>query len=132
MRSACSLLLPICALASAASGSAGARDQRTEIIRPLSELRANVKCNLATAYRLTDRQTLKARVSPSARSTIVARLSEGDILYVCDDRAGWLHVYFGGSEGPCFRTYDNGLRFRDALKCRSGWVRSNHVNILSG
>ena len=100
--------------------------------RLADELVANTRCNLATTYRLAGGQTLNVRLKPSRNSSVVARLDEGRIVYVCDQNGDWLNVYFGGIEGPCFRTYEWGLRFREARKCKSGWVHQNWVNISSG
>lgn len=91
-----------------------------------------VRCNLATAYRLERGKKLRVRVKPSATALVIARLDEGNIVYICDSMGEWLKVYFAGPEGPCFRTYEDGLRFREARRCRSGWVRREWVNILSG
>jgi hypothetical protein len=97
-----------------------------------AELRETVRCNLATIYRVGPSGTIRVRERPTKRSRVVGRLPEGNIVYVCDDSRGWLRVYFGSSEGPCFRTYEGGLRFREARKCTSGWVQAYWVNILSG
>ena len=99
--------------------------------RTVAEIDESVRCNLATTYRLAARQELNVRAEPRVKSSVVARLQEGRIVYVCNENGGWLNVYFGG-EGPCFRTYEGGLRLREARKCRSGWVPRDWVNILSG
>lgn len=93
----------------------------------------DVRCNLATTYRLERGAALKVRSKPRGNAPVVARLGEGRIVYVCDSAGGgWLNVFFGGVEGPCYRTYQDGLKLREARNCRSGWVRRHWVNILSG
>ena len=111
---------------------AAAGPSETARARMAADLLASVRCNLATTYRLAARQKLNVRAKPRADSHVIAQLEEGRIIYVCDENGDWLNVYFGGVEGPCFRTYEDGLQFREARKCRSGWVRQNWVNILSG
>src|SRR5437879_2580800 len=110
---------------------AAAQPRQSAHARMVAEILASVRCNLATVYRLSPRQKLIVRSKPKENSSVVARLDEGRIVYVCDESGDWLNVYFGGDEGPCFRTYEGGLRFRDARKCGSGWVRQDWVNILS-
>jgi SH3-like domain-containing protein len=109
-----------------------AQPRQSARARMVAEIMAATRCNLATTYRLRGRENLNVRMKPKEESPVVARLGEGRIVYVCDQDGEWLNVYFGGVEGPCFRTYEWGLRFREARKCRSGWVRQNWVNILSG
>ena len=111
---------------------AGAQASQSDRARRITEILASTRCNLATAYRLAQQERLKVRVRPSENSPVVARLEEGRIVYVCDESGDWLNIYFGGTEGPCFRTYEGGLKYPEAHKCKSGWVRQKWVNILSG
>ena len=120
----------LCAI-SLAQGAA-AQTLKAVQIREAATLNGSVRCNLATVYRLAGRKRLNVRVSPKSNSRVIARLDEGHIVYVCEDIRDWLKVYFGGVEGPCFRTYEDGLTRRQALKCASGWVRRDRVNVLSG
>jgi hypothetical protein len=120
---ACAILIPGIAVPQPVSAS---RD------REIQEILESSRCNLATAYRLGPREALKVRAAPTTGSTVITYLREGSIVYVCDQDNHWLKVFFGGAEGPCFRTYEGGLAFREAKKCRSGWVPEAWVNILSG
>jgi hypothetical protein len=90
------------------------------------------RCNLATIYRLGDGDSVQVRQSHNLGSKITANLSEGQIVYVCDDFEKWLNIYFSGVEAPCFRAYEGGLRKAEAKKCKSGWVEEKWVNIISG
>lgn len=94
--------------------------------------RRQAKCNLATIYRLSENEKIDVRENPDANSRSVRRLSEGDIIYTCDDFGDWVNVYFSGTEAPCFRAYDGGLEEGEARKCSSGWVQEKWVNTLSG
>ena len=111
---------------------AAAEPRQSGRARMVDEIMSSIRCNLATTYRLAEGKRLDVRAKPKGDSPVVTRLQEGHIVYVCDQDGQWLNVYFGGVEGPCFRTYEDGLRFREARKCRSGWVRQEWVNILSG
>lgn len=95
-------------------------------------LQDTVRCNLATVYRLGPSGRLAVHRAASGRATVTARLAEGQIVYVCDQDRSWLHVYFSGTEAPCFRSYDGGLVAWKARTCSSGWVRDHWVNVISG
>jgi hypothetical protein len=112
--------------------SAVAQPRRSVYAGKAAEIVTDFRCNLATTYRLERGKRVNVRLSPNRNAPVVARLDEGRIVYVCDSSGAWLNVYFGGVEGPCFRTYDDGLRLRDARRCRSGWAHRDWVNILSG
>lgn len=92
----------------------------------------SVRCNLATVYKILPNKKAKVMEQPNSRSKILKNLQEGAIVYVCGGDAVWAHIYFSGTEAPCFRAYDGGLIAKDARKCSSGWMKQKWVNILSG
>jgi hypothetical protein len=125
-------LLLLCVFAVLIPGAAPSQFDSGSRERGSKEILDSVRCNVATAYRLGPREALKVRAAPTTGTTVIAYLREGQIVYVCDQDDHWLKVFFGGTEGPCFRTYENGLAFKEAKKCRSGWVPEAWINILSG
>jgi hypothetical protein len=62
-------------------------------------------------------------------SAIVGRLKAGQPIYVCDEAPGWDNVSFAGS---CSETYINGLPKQTTRECKSGWIRDEDIEIVSG
>lgn len=125
-------LRKLCAFAALVPSAAGPQPISGSHDKAAEEILDSVRCGLATAYRLGPREALKVRAAPTTGSKVIGYLREGRIVYVCDDSGHWVKIFFGGTEGPCFRTYEGGLAFREAKKCRSGWVPETWINILSG
>ena len=115
------------------SASAGASqpipDQQSAYRQELDD---SIRCNLATIYKLGPSGAIEIRSKPTLRSRVVARLPEGNIVYVCDQDGDWVNVFFSGTEAPCFRAYEGGLEQKRAMECQSGWVQQKLVNIISG
>ena len=62
---------------------------------------------------------------------VVARLPPGTRVYVCDETRTWVKVHFSTPKVRCPQAID-GLAFRRAKSCPSGWVRKHRVEVLSG
>jgi hypothetical protein len=62
---------------------------------------------------------------------VVARLPPGARVYVCDETRTWVKVHFSTPKIRCPEAHD-GLAFRRAKACPSGWVRQHRVEVLSG
>jgi hypothetical protein len=91
----------------------------------------NYVCNYARVYHLKQGSRLSVRSGPGLRFRSVDSLSEGVIVYICNEEAGWVEVFYG-SDSPCGSENSNGIQRNKTSGCKSGWVNKYWINVLSG
>lgn len=125
------MLLPILALLAAQSAP---RQPATPVILEASELDP-CSNGVVRGLKKGGDGFLSLRSAPSAKAPELARLREGEALYVCGSRDGWLAVIRQRRAGddcgtqpstsaPRARTYRG--------PCASGWVAERWVEMIAG
>ncbi len=74
-------------------------------------------------------------ISTLAASFIVTVAGGADVggpVYVCDEQSDWLKIFYSDPEGPCGKESPGGLDVRRVTTCKSGWVKQEWIEILSG
>ena len=104
----------------------------TQAGTPIASYNAPYTCNFATVYNLEDGTHLNVRSGAGANFSRLDQLTNGASVYICDERGEWLKVYYSGLDGPCGAESPQGLDVRKAAACKSGWVRRDWINVLSG
>jgi hypothetical protein len=90
-------------------------------------------CNLAKVFHLKAGDYLSVYSGPSDQSSKIDQLTNDTVVYVCDEEEDWLKVSYGTRKSPCGPVAPtDGLNVRKATACKSGWVRREWVNIISG
>jgi hypothetical protein len=107
--------------------------QRIPVV-PASAAPASFLCNSAVV-RGSNPAQVRDRPEPRARATHA--LPPGTRLFVCDEARGrnhqrWLGVAYAKRGKPCAGGTSKGLPVRLASHCRSGWVRRDQIEVLSG
>jgi Bacterial SH3 domain len=97
-------------------------------VRPVADL-----CNFAKVKNLKQGHYLSVRSGPGVKYRKVDRLKPGAEVYICDERGGWLQIFYSStSEGPCGKTHGDGLDPRKTTGCQSGWVNQKWIDVISG
>lgn len=89
-------------------------------------------CNLAKVKLSTEGGSLNVRASPRGDAPASAHLSNGALVYVCDETQSWYKVSFGGPSSRCGVAVALGIPETEAASCESGWVSKRFVEVLSG
>jgi hypothetical protein len=99
----------------------------------VSPYKASYVCNLAKIYRLKTGHYVSVHSSPTQRSSKIDQLTNDTVVYICDEEEGWLKVSYGSRKNPCGPAAPiDGLDISKTTACKSGWVRREWVNIISG
>ncbi len=98
-------------------------------------------CGATGEARIVGDQRLDLRAAPSARATVIYRISPGEGFWLCDGADGWtgvvVHEGYDGNagQGP---SDDCGAAFIVVMRqpyrgpCLSGWVPSDEVLLIAG
>lgn len=97
-------------------------------------------CNVAAVSGLRRERRLLVRAGPGREYPAVASLRLGARVFVCNEatrprRSGareWLGVAFAASGRPCTGATAEGLDIRRSVRCRTGWISSEWVTVISG
>ena len=89
-------------------------------------------CNFAKVNKLASPYQLAIRSGPDPNAPRIDSLEVGAPIYICDYRQTWLKIYYGKKGEPCGRIEPNGIESRQVATCRSGWVRQDRVDVISG
>jgi uncharacterized protein YgiM (DUF1202 family) len=89
-------------------------------------------CNFAKVTHLKARSYLSVRSGPDSQFSKVDRLTAGSTVYICDERGDWLKISYSGSNGPCGAISPGGLDVRKTATCKSGWVKRERIDVISG
>lgn len=87
-------------------------------------------CNYAKVS--VSSSALNVRSRPSAKAKVVERLKNGADVYVCDEMGVWLKIVFWTAPAPCSVARESGMPVNETQGCRSGWVRREGIEIISG
>lgn len=96
------------------------------------------ECNLAQIDYLGRDSSVPVYAGPSTGFVQLGELKKGDMVYTCGGGREWYNVYFSPPGGPCSERLAGvpieraGLPEETAVTCKSGWVESKFINILSG
>jgi len=89
-------------------------------------------CSLSVVRGIKPGRHLLVRTGPTRNHPIIARLSTGDRVYVCNEGKGWLGIAFSRPPRLCGDLLLRGIDIRAAANCASGWVHRDWVEILTG
>jgi len=89
-------------------------------------------CSLAVVRGLHRGHHLIVREGPTKDYVVRATLTEGSRVYICDGFREWYGIVFSTPQTPCGDQQLRGLNNRAASRCRSGWVRREWLDILTG
>lgn len=86
-------------------------------------------CNFSKVKNLRPESYLNVRSGAGVRFRKIDRLRNGMEVYICNERGDWYQVFYGG---PCGPTSSKGLDVQKTTECKSGWVNSNWIDVISG
>jgi len=89
-------------------------------------------CNYAKVKALGPQGGLSVRSGPSLKDRKIDILVEGQEVYICDSHLDWDKIVYQDSSGHCARTSVHGLDVRLTKACKTGWVKDQWIDILSG
>ena len=89
-------------------------------------------CNYAKVYQLADGTKLSVHTTASNKSAKIDSLPNGAVVYTCDETSSWTQIFYGTVDKPCKAGTPNGLPEIQRTDCRSGWVQSKWINVISG
>jgi hypothetical protein len=89
-------------------------------------------CNYAKVYQLAGGAKLNVHAAATMQSTEIDSLSEGEVVYTCDETRSWFQIFYSADSKPCKAGTQNGLPETERTDCRSGWVQKKWINVISG
>ena len=89
-------------------------------------------CNFAKITVPSASRSAIVHAHPRSGSSQRDRLPSGQVVYVCDETRYWYQIFYGPSGTPCGSSATDSLDVREARKCKSGWISSRWVDVLSG
>ena len=89
-------------------------------------------CNFAKVKKPTPGGYLSVRSGSGTKFREIDRLSGGMEVYICDERGDLFKVFYSGPDGPCGKTSSRGLDIRKTTGCKSGWVKRERIEVISG
>jgi hypothetical protein len=97
--------------------------------------RAKNMCNYAKVINLRPGRFLSVRSGPGAKFRAIDKLSLGKEVYVCDEHFYWYKVFYSdpnAPRNPCSVSSVNGIDANKAKGCKSGWVKRDWIDLISG
>jgi hypothetical protein len=89
-------------------------------------------CNFAKVSLPSTSDHLDVHAQPRSGARKLDRLTQGQVVYVCDENRSWFRVSYGPPETPCGSTKTGGLDVRETRTCKTGWVTRKWVSVISG
>lgn len=73
---------------------------------------------------------LAVRAGPGSGNRMLAKIHTGQIVYICDERGGWLGIVYGRRD--CEVNFPIQMRSAYRGPCRSGWVSRKYIAEIAG
>jgi hypothetical protein len=92
-------------------------------------------CNYSKVINLRPGHSLSVRSGPGTRFRRTGQLSPGKEVYVCNEHFYWYEVFYsdpGVPNSPCDKSSPKGLNVNEAKRCKSGWVKRDWIDVISG
>ncbi len=89
-------------------------------------------CNFAKLNRKGLQSNVSVRSGPGAKFSRIDTLHDGAIVYTCDEGRGWYKVSYGDVNSPCGMVSPSGLEMNKTAGCKSGWIKREWIEVLSG
>ncbi len=89
-------------------------------------------CNFAKINRKGPQSKVSVRSGPGSKFSQIDTLHDGAVVYTCDEGRGWYKVSYGDANSPCGIASPDGLDMHKTTGCKSGWVKREWIEVLSG